>query len=86
MVVDHAASILPYSERRDAIIDVFALPGGLIAAMFYPQGGHGGMGSPGYAYAAVAANWLFYALIWYVVIRSGPLLSAWVAGRRRDRP
>jgi len=64
-----AISQLPYSRTRDAISDAIAYPGALISSPFYPEGVHTGQGSPSWAYAAIAGNAMFYALIWFLVIR-----------------
>lgn len=60
---------LPYSPTRDAISDVLRLPGGFVAGLFYPEGIHTGRGSIGWAYIAVAGNVVFYAILWFFLIR-----------------
>jgi len=59
---------LPYSETKDSLTDALRLPGALVARPFYPEGIHTGSGSPTWGYFAIAANWLFYSLIWYFLI------------------
>jgi hypothetical protein len=59
---------LPYSALRD-VPDVLALPGALIAGLFYPQGPHTGHGSDAWAYVVVAANLISYTGLWFVFIR-----------------
>lgn len=65
-----AATRLPYSRARDAITDALALPGGLIAGLFYPQGIHTGRGAPGWAWLAMLSNWVFYILLWYICLKA----------------
>lgn len=86
MMADYVTSLFPYSERRDAIRDAFSIPGGLLAAMFYPQGIHTGMGSPSYPYVAVGANWLFWAAMWFLTIRLCVVFARWAAARKHGRP
>ena len=65
---------LPYSPTRDTMTDALRMPGGFIAGLFYPQGIHTGSGSPHWADVAVAGNLTFYAIIWFVCIRTAFLL------------
>lgn len=60
---------LPYSEARDAITDVLALPGTLIAGVVYPEGVHTGSGAPNWGLVAVIANLAVYILFWYILLR-----------------
>lgn len=60
--------LLPYSKGRDVVSDFLALPGALIAGIFYPAGVHTGSGSPGWAGLALASNILFYALLWFGIL------------------
>jgi hypothetical protein len=60
---------LPFSHARDAITDALSLPGGLIAAIFYPEGVHTGSGTAAWAWVAIAANAAFYTLVWFVLIK-----------------
>lgn len=62
-----ASRWLPYSTTRDWITDAFALPGGWIAALVYPDGVHGG-NATAWATVAVVANLLVYTVFWYVVV------------------
>lgn len=77
-----AVDRLPYSTTRDAIHDIVLMPGAFIAGVFYPQGIHTGRGSIGWAYVAVAGNGVFYALLWFLLIR---IVSRIRQGRRLDR-
>lgn len=86
MTADCVTSLFPYSELRDAIRDAFSIPGGLLAAMVYPQGIHTGMGSPSYPYVAVGANWLFWAVMWFFAIRFCIAFTRWAAARKHGQP
>ena len=66
---------LPYSPTRDNISDALRMPGGYIAGLFYPQGIHTGSGSPHWADVVIAGNLAFYAIIWFVFIRTALRLS-----------
>ena len=65
---------LPPSKTIVIVRDLLSLPGGLVAGLFYPQGIDTGSGSIGFAYIAVAVNWLFYAVCWYTIIRLAIML------------
>ena len=80
LLIEYASSRSPYSEQRDYVRDAFSLPGGLIAAIFYPQGIHSGGGAIGFAYVAWAANWIFYGAIWYFLLGGLARLWSWRKG------
>ena len=60
---------LPYSHVRDVITDLLMLPGGLIAGFVFTEGAHTGHGAPTFGVWAIAANFVFYTLFWYAVLR-----------------
>ena len=66
-LISLASAKLPYSERKVFVIDLLSSPGGIVSGLFYPEGISSG--SMGFAYIAVAVNWLFYAACWYLIIR-----------------
>jgi hypothetical protein len=59
---------LPYSTTRDSVQDAVAMPGALLAWLFYPAGVHSGGGSVGWLYVLCGGNVLFYTALWYVGI------------------
>jgi hypothetical protein len=70
---------LPYSPFRDQVSDALAIPGGFVAAIFYPQGVHTGSGAAAWGLVAYAANVAFYSVAWFVVL---VLLSKWQTRNR----
>jgi hypothetical protein len=62
-----AKNNLPFGEKTALVTDLLSSPGGIVAGVFYPEGiSSGGMGV---AYIAVAVNWFFYSVFWYLMIR-----------------
>ena len=59
---------LPYSSARDLVTDGLAMPGGLLASIFYPEGVHTGGGAATWAAVAIVGNLFFYILVWILLL------------------
>jgi hypothetical protein len=66
---------LPYSSLRDSVTDAIALPGFLIARIFYPAGVHTGHGAPNWAIVFLCSNFIFYSLLWLAILVGGHVLK-----------
>jgi len=64
-----ARTLLPYSRSMGVVTDALALPGGLVASVFYPEGIHTGRGAPGWAWLVMLSNLVIYVLIWYICLK-----------------
>jgi hypothetical protein len=66
---------LPYSPLRDRVTGAIALPGFLIARLFYPAGLHTGNGAPNWGIVFLCSNLLFYSLVWLAILVGGHVLN-----------
>jgi hypothetical protein len=66
---------LPYSSLRDSVTDAIALPGFLIARLFYPAGVHTGNGAPNWGIVFLCSNFIFYSLLWLAILVGGHVLK-----------
>ena len=76
-----ALKSLPYSEARGALSDGLSLPGAIIALPFYPTGVHAGRA--GWGWTVLIGNWLFYAVVWFVLLQTPRLFRRY---RARTKP
>jgi len=53
---------------RETISDAVALPGLLIARIFYPAGVHTAGGAPEWGAVFLVSSVLFYSLLWFAVL------------------
>lgn len=60
-------TLLPYGAARDAVSDTMALPGAVIAGIFYPGGVHTGAGSSSWGVVTFFGNLVFYSILWFVL-------------------
>lgn len=72
-------TVVPQSETRDAITDAMSLPGGVLAALAYPEGLHTGQGTGAWAPLAFFGNVFFYTVLWCFA------LAVWNARSRAKR-
>lgn len=64
-----ALKSLPYGEGGD-LTDTLSLPGAFIAFLFYPEGVHTGRGAASWGWTVLVGNWLFYALVWFILLQT----------------
>lgn len=76
-IIGILATQLPYSPIRDHITDAAALPGGLLASIFYPEGVHTGRGAPSWAVVCMGFNVFVYTLAWFATL-------SWMNRRNRN--
>lgn len=74
---------LPYSSLRDSITDAIALPGFLIARVFYPAGVHTGGGAPNWGVVFLCSNFVFYSLLWLAILVGGHILRTRAGNPRK---
>lgn len=60
--------VLPYSEKRDQVLDALGAPGSALIAAFYPEGVHTDSGSPFWGIWVVALNLAIYVMFWCVCL------------------
>lgn len=60
--------VIPYSEKRDEVLDAVGAPGSMLIARFYPEGVHTDTGSPLWGIWVVVLNFAIYVLFWYVCL------------------
>ena len=70
------ATKLPYGSILHDLAEMGMLPGLVIAAIFYPEGGHTGGGVPYFVYVFIGSGIVFYSVVWFVII-------SWVNRRGR---
>ena len=67
LVVAVGKTYLPDSSSKSTLADGLALPGALIASVYYGEGAHTGGGAPAWGFAVAALNFLVYSLFWLAV-------------------
>jgi len=67
---------LRYSSVFHGVTEIGLSPALLIAAIFYPEGGHTGGGAPYFGYVLIGCGIIFYATVWFVIV-------SWVNRRGR---
>lgn len=80
VAVGSAEAFLPISSAKSTIIDGVALPGALIASVYYTEGVHTGRGAPNWGIVVITLNWVVYCFFWLIV-----LMAIRFAGRYRHR-
>ena len=58
--------------------EMLALPGAILASLYYTEGPHTGNGAPSWGYVVLALNLVIYSGAWFLALR---LIRR---GRRRD--
>jgi hypothetical protein len=59
---------LPYGSILHDLAEMGMLPGLVIAAIFYPEGGHTGGGVPYFVYVLIGSGIVFYSVVWFVIL------------------
>lgn len=60
--------VIPYSEKRDEVLDALGAPGSVLIAKFYSEGVHTDSGGPLWGVWVVLLNFAIYVLFWYVCL------------------
>jgi hypothetical protein len=59
---------LQYSSVLHGVTEIGLTPALLIAAIFYPEGGHTGGGVPYFGYVLIGSGIVFYTVLWFVIV------------------
>jgi len=74
---------LPYSELGGKVTDAVGLPGAFVIGILYPEGPHTDYGVPYWGYYVMAANLVFYLIVWYVLLNLIKMIFRRRIGHRR---
>ena len=63
-----AKTYVPDSHAKGVILDSLAMPGAILAGLYYTEGPHTGSGAPNWFLAVLILNFVIYSAVWFVLL------------------
>lgn len=67
-VIGMADVYVPNSQVKRAVIDALAMPGAMLASLFFGEGPHTGGGVPYWGWAVLVMNYVVYSSVWLAML------------------